>query len=71
MAKKDYCTWFPEKWREVDISGCCKVHDDTCSTSKFYKCLKSKINRVPAVAIAIGGGLGCWVKYTSKMFKRV
>ena len=81
MAKKDYCTWFPESVREiklfplriekVDISGCCKIHDNTCSTTKFYKCLRTRIDKVPSVFIAIGGGLGCWVKYTTRMFRKV
>lgn len=23
----DGCTWFPETWREIDLSGCCTAHD--------------------------------------------
>ena len=71
MEKKDYCTWFPESWRGVDISGCCKIHDDNCGTHSFYKCLRAKIGRVPSAIIAVGGGLGCWVKYTRRMFRRL
>ena len=71
MIKKDYCTWFPETWRGVDISGCCKIHDETCSTSRFYKCLRGKIDRVSAFIIAIGGGFGCWVLATKLMFKKL
>lgn len=71
MKKKDYCTWFPETWRGVDISECCKDHDASCGSHGFYECLKSKIGWFHASYITLGGGLGCWVKYTSKMFKRL
>ena len=67
MHKKDYCTWFPEKWRGVDISDCCKYHDETCSTRGFYLCLKDKIGKFHATYIGFGGSVGCWVKYTKKM----
>lgn len=69
--EKDYCTWFPEKWRGVDISECCKGHDESCGSHGFYKCLKGKIGSFHASYIALGGGLGCWVKYTKKMIKRL
>lgn len=65
---KDYCTWFPEKWRGVDISECCKGHDETCSTRKFYLCLKGKIGRFHASYIGFGGSLGCITKYPRKMW---
>lgn len=67
--KKDYCTWFPEKWAGVDISDCCKGHDDTCSTREFYLCLKDKVGRFHASYIGFGGSVGCWVKYTKKMIE--
>lgn len=66
----DYCTWFPEKWRGVDIRECCKLHDDTCSTRKFYLCLKDKIGRFHATYIGFGGSLGCWFKYTKYMLSK-
>ena len=68
---EDHCTWWPEKWRGVDISDCCKEHDQECSTHNFYKCLKVKVGRFHASYIALGGGAGCWIKYTSKMIKRL
>jgi len=68
---KDYCTWFPEEYRGKDLRPCCKLHDDTCSTSKFYKCLKLKLGWFHASYITLGGSLGCWAKYTSKMFRRL
>jgi hypothetical protein len=77
--QRDYCTWFPEywyrwvkwyKWEKIYIGDCCKTHDDTCSTSKFLKCLREK-RAVGNSIITIGGALGCWAKYTSKMFRRV
>jgi len=70
---KDYCTMFPEKWFKgfskemVDISECCKNHDDTCSTRQFYLCLKDKVGKFHATYIGFGGSVGCWVKYTGKM----
>ena len=69
--KKDYCTWFKESWRGVDISECCKGHDTDCGSHGFYNCLKGKIGKFHASYIALGGGLGCWAKYTSKMFRRL
>lgn len=71
MSKTDYCTCFPEEWRGQDISDCCKLHDDSFSTRKFYKCLKSKIGWFHALYITAGGAIGLWFKYTSKMIKRV
>lgn len=68
---KDYCTWFPEYWFGTYIGNCCKEHDENCGSHSFYKCLRKKIGRVSAFLIAIGGGIGCWTKYTSKMFKRI
>ena len=77
--KKDHCTWFPEKWvawvswcrwEIIDISPCCKIHDVTCSTSEFLRCLREK-KVVGTSLVTAGGALGCWAKYTSKMFKRV
>ncbi len=26
--KKNYCTMFPDRIRDIDISGCCMVHDE-------------------------------------------
>jgi len=71
MKKIDYCTMFPETWRGEDISECCKLHDVTLSTSKFYNCLKGKIGRFHAGYITLGGAVGVWVKYTKTMMKRV
>ncbi len=68
---KDYCTWFPESWRGIYIGDCCKGHDDTCSTHAFYKCLRKKIGLLGSLLIALGGSVGCWVKYTSRMWRRV
>jgi len=77
--KKDYCTWFPEKWVKwksllkwevVDISDCCKKHDNTCSTSQFAKCLRSK-KIVGSSIITLGGMVGCIVKFPKRMIKRV
>jgi len=71
MNKADYCTMFPEKWLGVDISPCCKLHDEECSTGKFFRCLRDKIGSFHAAYIAVGGGIGCWIKYTRKMVKRI
>ncbi|WP_373069822.1 hypothetical protein [Sulfurimonas sp.] len=71
VMKKDYCTAFPEVWRGIKISSCCRLHDMTCSTSKFFGCLKKKLGIFHATYITLGGAIGCWAKYTSKMFKRV
>ena len=63
QSKKDYCTMFPENWKGVYIGDCCKVHDETCSTVKFFLCLKGKVGLFSALLISIGGALGCMVKY--------
>ena len=68
---KDYCTLFPESWAGVDISECCKGHDETCSTRQFYLCLKDKIGKFHATYIGFGGSVGCWVKYSKKMIQAV
>ena len=69
--KIDYCTMFPESWRGIDISECCKTHDETLSTSKFYSCLRSKLSIVESLAITAGGAIGCWVKYPRQMWSRL
>jgi len=68
---KDWCTWFPDTWRNTYIGDCCKLHDYDCSTHKFYQCLKNKIGKFHASYITLGGALGCWIKYARKMFRRV
>lgn len=68
---KDHCSLFPEHWFGTYIGDCCSIHDKKCSTHRFYKCLRNKIGIVGASVIALGGALGCWIKYTSKMTKRV
>jgi len=75
----DYCTLFPENWRGVYIGLCCKGHDSDCSTSRFYvslyKAFRSKLSvkesKLWATVITTGGAFGCWVKYTSKMWRRM
>ena len=71
----DYCTAFPERWLSwdkgiVNISDCCKIHDDTLSTSKFAKCLRDK-KIVGALLITMGGAIGAWVKYPLQMIRRL
>ena len=71
----DWCTLFPEKWvtwkfKVVDISECCKGHDDTLSTGSFYKCLSGKIV-LGASLITLGGAIGAWAKYPLDMLKRL
>ena len=53
------------------IGDCCKIHDETCSTSKFYKCLKGKVGSFHASYITLGGALGCLIKYPIKMIRRI
>lgn len=71
MQRENNCTGFPEVWLGVNISDCCKKHDDTLSTSKFFKCLRGKIGWFHALYITAGGAIGAWVKYTKTMMKRV
>lgn len=61
--KKDWCTWFPEKWRGVYIGDCCKGHDSNCKTKPFFDCLKKKVGTFWAVIIAGGGAIGCLLRY--------
>lgn len=77
--EKDYCSKFPERWlvwiawykiKIMPISDCCKEHDENCGTHSFLKCLKKK-KVVGYYLIAVGGAIGCWAKYPSKMFKRI
>jgi hypothetical protein len=62
-SKKDWCTAFPDTYFGKYIGDCCKEHDETCSTKKFYKCLSKKVNKISAIMITIGGALGCIFKY--------
>ena len=70
---KDYCSAFPEEWGGMYIGDCCYGHDEVhvCSTTKFYKCLKNKIDRFSAIIITAGGFAGCWVRHTKLMIKRL
>lgn len=73
---KDYCSKFPEHVFGIYIGDICKHHDDTYSTHQFYKKLVERLapltfNHELAFVIAIGGGFGCWIKYASKMTRRV
>lgn len=65
----EWCTMFPDKWRGVDISDCCKLHDETCSTRKFYLCLVEKLGKIHASYIAFGGSVGCLVRYPLVMWQ--
>lgn len=69
--KVDYCTGWFEVYLGEDISDCCKGHDETLSTRKFYECLKSKLGWYHAWYIALGGAIGAWVKYPFTMVKKV
>ena len=75
---KDWCTWFPESWfsikkkLKVYIGHCCKTHDETLSTSRFYNCLRvATIDLVSSSVISLGGFLGAWVKYPKIMWDRL
>lgn len=68
---KDYCSFFPEYWRKIYIGDCCKIHDEKCGTKSFYTCLSKKLTKIEAIAIAIGGGLGCWFKQPSRMWNKI
>ena len=67
----DWCTCFPEKWMGKNISDCCKQHDETLSTHKFYTCLKNKLGWYHAWYIVAGGAIGAWLKYTKIMINKV
>jgi len=82
MKKKDHCSAFPEYWyqwylgrffipmiRKVYIGDCCEGHDNTCSTSKFFKCLWKK-RIVGGVLITSGGFAGCVPQKAWKWIKR-
>jgi len=68
--KKDYCTWFQDTFLGIYIGDCCKIHDEECSTHKFFNCLQTKLNSTWSTLITTSGAIGCWFKYTSKMFKK-
>lgn len=71
----DHCTWFPEYWytwygKKIYIGHLCKNHDDNCGTHGFYKGTW-EARLIGAVAIASIATIACWVKYPSKMIKKV
>ena len=69
--KKDYCTWFPDTFMGIYIGDCCKIHDEECSTSKFFICLRKKLGYTWSTLITTGGAFGCWIRYTKQMIKRL
>ena len=66
----DYCTGWFETYLGVEIADCCKGHDETLSTTRFYKCLQSKLGWYHAWYITLGGFVGAWAKYPMVMWKR-
>ena len=68
---KDYCTMWFESMYGVDISDCCYKHDESLSTTRFYKCLSSKIDVFSAAIVTVGGFIGAWVKYPKQMWRRL
>lgn len=76
----DWCTAIPDTIRGVYIGDpCCKNHDLTLSTSRFYVCLYKKFrtklskseSKLWATIITTGGAGGCWVRCPIKMFRRL
>jgi len=54
----------------VYIGWMCEEHDKECSSHSFYS--DTWNNRlIGAVLISTVASIACWVKYTSKMFRRV
>lgn len=79
--KKDYCTLFPETFRGINISPCCKEHDNLVGEKGgynpvtphivFYKCLKEKgITKTWSFIIALVGGLASVVRYPYFAYKK-
>ena len=66
-----HCTLFPDTFLGVYIGNCCKGHDGNCSTGQFYKCLTKLLAKHWAMIITGGGAIGCWVRYTKGMLKRL
>ena len=71
--KKDYCTCFPESIVGIDISDCCKKHDNEVGMRgtynpitphvNFYNCLRNcGLPKCTSFLITIGGTLFTWVK---------
>lgn len=79
--KKDYCTAFPEKICGVNISACCKQHDNDCGMAgsfnfarhqiNFYSCLKSKLTKKMALLITMGGAVICIIKSPWLIYKKL
>jgi len=71
----DHCTGFFENWytwtgKKIYIGDLCKAHDDRCGTHGFYiDTWKARL--IGAIAISTIATLACWVKYTSKMIKKI
>lgn len=72
------CTGFPNRWlvwrlpskwwklwqwwKTIDISDCCKKHDEACSTIVFLKCLYGrKIVGTPVIVLVAMAA--CVIKY--------
>ena len=72
--KKDYCTCFPEVIAGIDISQCCKKHDNMVGMRgtynpftphiEFNKCLfYYKVPTFWRYLIVAGGTFFSWIKY--------
>jgi hypothetical protein len=52
-----------------DVTGTA-TYDGT-ATTRFYKCLSSKIGVFSAAIVTAGGFIGAWVKYPKQMWRRL
>ena len=49
-------------WRVIDLSPCCEIHDEECSTKEFAKCML-KVKAVGSIIIVSIASVACIIKY--------
>ena len=80
---KDYCSYFPEIFKGIEIgNSCCKQHDNDVGErggfslitphTTFFKCLRRKgISLKWCIIITLGGAIMSWIKYPYFVYKKI
>ena len=63
MQTTDYCSMWPDRWRNYDYSACCQQHDEDYANpkvgrleadNKLFKCVKKSSNVFMATTMWVG-----------------
>lgn len=78
MSRKDYCTVVPDRWKDYDMSGCCKLHDEAYeegtnrakADKDFFMCLRATCNPWIAWTYYIGVRVFGWIPWIIHMVRK-